>query len=159
MSEQEYAFRLLTKSDAEFIVSWRYQPPYDVYDLDQASVSSLLRPDFHYYGVRRDDEMIGFRCFGDDAKVSGGDYSLPALDMGGGLRPDFTGRGLGSSLLRAAMDFARQQFCSDRFRVTVASFNERAVRTCVKVGFVRTSEFDRPSDGRRFTILMKEAAE
>jgi RimJ/RimL family protein N-acetyltransferase len=156
MSEPIYAFRPLIRRDAEAIVTWRYEAPYDVYDLDEDAVSSLLRPDCQYYSVRRDDELIGYRCYGSDAQVSGGDYSVPALDTGGGLRPDLTGRGLGGSVLRAAMHFARRHFQVDRFRVTVASFNDRAIRVCTNAGFDRSSEFERPSDHRRFTILMRQ---
>ena len=159
MREADYSFSPLTRRDAELIASWRYPAPYHIYDLDKSAISSLTHPDCHYYAIRCGDEMIGFRCYGEDARVVGGDYSVPALDMGGGLRPDLTGRGLGSSVLTAAIQFAKQRFQSDRFRVTVASFNERALRTCLKVGFSRACEFDRPTDRRRFSVLMKEATE
>ena len=63
-------------------------------------VAALLRPDYHYHAAHDETgRLVGFCCFGEDAQVPGGDYSLPALDIGLGLHPDLTGRGLSHSFL------------------------------------------------------------
>jgi ribosomal-protein-alanine N-acetyltransferase len=136
MNEPSLAFRPLTRADAEAIVCWRYPAPYDLYNLDarppSEAVDSLLDPELRYYAVLDSSgELIAFRCFGSDAQVEGGDYSVDALDMGGGLRPDLTGKGLGRIVISAAMSFGRQKFSPKRFRTTVASFNVRALRVCL----------------------------
>jgi [ribosomal protein S18]-alanine N-acetyltransferase len=162
MSEAAFTFRPLTRSDAETIFSWRYPAPYEPYNLDarplSEAIAPLLDPELRYYAVLDNEgELIAFRCFGSDAQVAGGDYSVDALDMGGGLRPDLTGRGLGRSVISAAMSFACQKFHPKRFRTTVASFNVRALRVCLELGYLSNSEFMRESDQRRFTVMMREA--
>jgi RimJ/RimL family protein N-acetyltransferase len=88
--------------------------------------------------------------------VPGGDYSADALDMGGGLRPDLTGHGLGPQVMRAAMDFARVKFSPCAFRATVAEFNLRAQRACEKVGYVLTQHFVATHNGVPFVILIRD---
>ena len=62
------------------------------------------------------------------------------LDIGLGLRPDLTGRGLGHDFVTFGLDFARSAFAPPAFRLLVATFNRRAIRVYEKVGFrpVRT---------------------
>ncbi len=116
----------------------------------------MLRPDYHYYSVWNEaDELIAFRCFGSDARVPGGDYRQEALDMGGGLRPDLTGQGLGAGVITAAFTFAQQKFAPKAFRATVAAFNQRALKVCQKVGYMETQWFVQPKTGREFIILLR----
>jgi [ribosomal protein S18]-alanine N-acetyltransferase len=157
------AFRLvaMTDADARAVAAWQYPPPYDGYTIgaDEADefVAMCLDPAFHYYAVLdAADNLVAFRCFGADAQVPGGDYAADALDMGGGLRPDLTGRGLGPQVMRAALDFARQTFAPTHFRATVAAWNVRAQRACHTVGYRQVSAFE-TADGRPFVILMRPA--
>lgn len=135
-----FTFRKMDEASARQIAAWRYEPPYDIYNCDPDGVAEhiqvLLNPQYHYYTVWDEaGELIAFRCFGEDAQVLGGDYRAEALDMGGGLRPDLTGQGLGASIIEAAFEFARQHFAPKAFRATVAAFNQRALRVCEKVGY------------------------
>ncbi|MCU0493131.1 MAG: GNAT family N-acetyltransferase, partial [Chloroflexaceae bacterium] len=129
----------LTETHARQILAWRYPPPYDFYNYDEdedkeelaEAVAELLNPAYHYYAVLdATDSLLAYRCFGPDAQVPGGDYRAPALDMGGGLRPDLTGQGLGPQVMQAAIEFARAHFNPPAFRVTVAAWNGRALRAC-----------------------------
>lgn len=161
MIEPLFTLRPITRTDAEAIASWRYPDPYQLYNYEpkdrSEAVANLLDPAHHYYAVFGDAaDLIAFRCFGPDARVAGGDYSEDALDMGGGLRPDLTGRGLGRSVISEAMAFGRETFRPTRFRTTVASFNLRALHVCRSLGYRPVSEFTRQSDQRRFTILTQD---
>jgi ribosomal-protein-alanine N-acetyltransferase len=156
-------FEPMTESCARAILSWRYEPPYHFYNQDPAQLDNLIRNSFlnsayHYFAVLDDkDSLIAFRCFGEDARVPGGDYSSDALDMGEGLRPDLTGHGLGPRVIRAAMDFARVEFSPRAFRATVAEFNLRAQRACEKVGYVLARRFFATHSGVPFVILIRNA--
>src|SRR2546421_416682 len=57
------------------------------------------------------------------------------VEVGLGLRPDLTGRGLGESFSRAALDFARAEWSPRRFRLYVAAWNRRALRVYERLGF------------------------
>ena len=158
-----FKFKPMTEDCARAALIWRYEPPYDFYNHDPAQLETLiqecyLNPAYHYFAVfDEEDSLIAFRCFGEDARVPGGDYSADALDMGGGLRPDLTGHGLGPQIIRAAMDFARAEFSPRAFRATVAEFNLRAQRACEKVGYVPIQRFIATHSGVSFVIFIRNA--
>jgi ribosomal-protein-alanine N-acetyltransferase len=134
----------LTGEFAAEICTWRYPAPYDCYDMTSADPDELVRP-----------ELIGFRSFGPDGRVAGWEYDDTALDTGGGLRPDLVGRGLGRQAISTGLAFGRSQFAPVAFRVTVAAFNTRALRTVEALGFTRISRFEATTDGRPFEVLIR----
>ena len=78
----------------------------------------------------------------DDAGELVGHFSFKpkehrVLEIGLGLRPDLTGRGLGASFLTAGLEFARDRFAPQRFVLSVATFNERAIKVYERAGFAR----------------------
>lgn len=101
----------------------------------------------------RDDELVGFCSFGEDGRVPGFDYDETAIDVGAGLRPDWTGRGEGAAFLSAIVGFARDELGLVRLRVTVADWNERALRAVRSLGFQDSTRFER-ADGRSFLVLL-----
>jgi [ribosomal protein S18]-alanine N-acetyltransferase len=159
-----FAFVPMTAAYARALLAWHYDPPYDVYNADpdmaEADIAeSFLNPAYHYYAVLdAQGVLIAYRCFGEDARVPGGDYSADALDMGGGLRPDLTGRRLGPQIMRAAMTFARAHFAPRAFRTTVAAWNTRAQRACSKVGYQPLAAFHTPQ-GAPYVIMLRDAIE
>jgi RimJ/RimL family protein N-acetyltransferase len=158
----ELRFCAFREVHAEALLSWRYAAPYSMYSLQPedhgAALKELLLPELHYVAVLDEhDNMIAFRCFGADAQVPGGAYVEEALDLGGGLRPDLTGRGLGQHVIAAAMNYAMRRFAPRMFRTTVASFNQRAGKVCERLGYQVARSFVRPSDGMSFNIFLKEA--
>ncbi|MCF6376808.1 GNAT family N-acetyltransferase [Nocardioides KLBMP 9356] len=145
----------LTRAHAEDMVTWGYEPPYDVYDLTGADPDELLDPASGFHAVLAGEELIGFRSFGPDGQVPGWPYDDSALDTGGGLRPSLTGRGLGRAVIAAGLDFGREQLAPAAFRVTVAGFNVRARRTVESLGFEHVGSFAAARDGRPFDVLVK----
>ncbi|HRE79724.1 MAG TPA: GNAT family protein [Opitutaceae bacterium] len=151
------------REHAEAVLSWKYPPPYELYSslqpTSEESVAQLLAPELNYRAVLDENRgLIAFRCYGVDARVAGGAYEDEALDLGGGLRPDLTGQGLGKHVIAAAMAYAWDRFHPRLFRVTIATFNTRALKTYERLGYQKASCFIRPADGREFTILTKVAA-
>lgn len=142
------------------ILTWRYEAPYDLYSLDSgdagASVQFFLDPQNGYQAiVDEQGDLVAYCCFGLDARVPGGDYGTPALDIGLGVRPDLTGQGSGLRYVSAVLGCAQRTFAADAFRVTVAEFNERARKVWQKAGFRPVQIFVRQQDGRPFVILMR----
>ena len=157
-----FAFEPLREGEARLILTWHYPPPYDFYDMSpadgEAALGDLLNPALCYHAIWRQDEFIGFCCFGADAQVRGGDYAADALDLGIGLRPDWTGRGDGATVISAMLDFARQQFAPRAFRATIADFNLRSRKAFARAGFHLTQSFQRERDGVAFNVLMREVS-
>ncbi|WP_210648873.1 GNAT family N-acetyltransferase [Nocardioides sp. SYSU D00065] len=145
----------LTRPHAEDIATWRYDPPYDVYDYVGVDPGELLDPDVGYHAVLAGGRLVAFRSFGPDGRVPGWDYDDRALDTGGGLRPSLTGQGLGRTVISAGLAFGRARFAPAAFRVTVASFNARALRTVQSLGFERVGSFAAARDGREFVVLVR----
>lgn len=147
----------LTVAHAREIVAWRYPPPYDVYNLAGAEADALADPGKGIHALLEGDELIGFRSFGRVGQVPGGPYDDSALDTGGGLRPDLTGRGLGRRAISTGLSFGLESFSPPAFRMTVADFNVRAHRVVESLGFARIAHFTAaepgPAAGRRFLVF------
>ena len=145
----------MTRAHAADIVTWRYPAPYDCYDMTNASQAFLTSQEGGFYALVEGGELIGFRSFGEDGQVPGGSYDASALDTGGGLRPDLTGKGLGREAIGTGLAFGRREFAPPAFRVTVASFNERALRVVRSLGFVSKGNFEALTDGRSYELLVR----
>jgi len=142
-----FTLKPITPSDARAISHWRYEEPYSIYDVDPASVDALLQPRFSYHSVYDErGDLTGYFCFGEDARVAAGKrlgvYEVePALDLGLGMRPDLTGMGLGEAFVHAGLRFAREVYSPPAFRLTVATFNRRAIRVYERAGFETVETF------------------
>jgi len=151
----------MDETSALAIHAWRYEPPYDAYNADpggaDAFVEAFLDPRYAYHTVTdARGDLVGYCCFGLDARVPGGDYSADALDVGLGMRPDLTGQGCGSCFLTAVLGFARQAFAPLAFRLTLAVFNQRALKVYERAGFRVVQTFRRSTDGAAFSVLARE---
>jgi [ribosomal protein S18]-alanine N-acetyltransferase len=145
----------MTLAYAADIVTWRYDAPYDCYDMTSADAAFLANPASGFHALADEGMLIGFRSFGADGRVPGGSYDESALDTGGGLRPDLTGKGLGRAAISAGLDFGRREFAPHAFRVTIATFNLRAQRVVEALGFRGTGSFRATADDRSYEILLR----
>jgi ribosomal-protein-alanine N-acetyltransferase len=147
----------MTHAHAAEITAWRYPAPYDCYDMTGADPAALADPGRGFFALADETGLIGFRSFGPDGQVPGGAYDDSALDTGGGLRPDLTGRGRGREAIATGLAFGRQRFCPAAFRVTIAAFNVRAQRVVTALGFRPAGTFRGAVTGRDYVILVRPA--
>lgn len=148
-----FTFTFMSEKDARAIQTWQYEEPYTIYSYtpSEEGLAELLEPRSPHYAVRDEQgELIGFFCYGTSAQVW--ENTVPALygedrtiDIGLGLRPDLTGKGLGLVFVEAGLAFAREQFAPRHFRLFVLSFNKRAMRVYQRAGFTRIREFVQPN--------------
>ena len=160
-----FTLKPITPCDALAISRWRYGGPYSIYDGDPISVDALLEPRFSYHSVYDErGDLVGYFCFGEDARVAAGRrlgvYEIePALDIGLGMRPDLTGRGLGEEFVHAGLRFARETYAPPAFRLTVAAFNRRAILVYERAGFETVETFGAPTQGTEGEwLLMRRGA-
>ena len=144
--------------EAAQVSRWRYPAPFDIYDGDpEGSATLLSRSDdgFGYYAVVDDDggDVVGFCCYGPEARVTGQDAEAGTLDVGGGVHPDLVSQGVATQVFPAVLQFGIERWRPVRFRTAVASFNERSRRLCIRAGFVVVRTFDGP--GRSFDELVR----
>lgn len=148
----------MTSAYAAEIASWRYPAPYDCYDMTDVDPGFMTSPENGYFALVDESGVIGFRSFGVDGQVPGGEYDDSALDTGGGLRPDLTGKGIGRDAIRTGLEFGQQLFRPRGFRVTIATFNVRAQRVVTALGFHQVDTFLATADGRSYGIWIKPDA-
>jgi [ribosomal protein S18]-alanine N-acetyltransferase len=145
-----YSFKLMSDEDAREISRWHYEPPYDFYDAtsDQDDLQELLDPERRkdsYFSVRDESgALVGFFQFEREDKI---------VDVGLGMRPDLTGKGLGVGYLLAGLEFARERFAPERFTLSVTTFNERAIRTYERAGFERGHVYTHHTNGGEYLFL------
>lgn len=152
VSERSFQFRELTREDALAIAGWRYKEPYAVYNSDDPE--RLLRLEYEYYAALAEDgDLLGFCCFGEEARVPGLDQEPGVLDVGAGLRPDLTGVGLGGPFLREVCLFGARLHEPSRLRVTVAAFNRRAQLVASALGFERAGVHETPE--REYVVMTR----
>ncbi len=139
-AEWHFRFTPMTASAARAVVSWQYEKPYDIYNVEpeerESTIRGILDPNNHYVAAWSREELVGFACCGPDAQVPSGNYTGEGiLDVGLGLRPDLTGKGFGLGFVNAIVAFAVKEYRPRQLRLTVAAFNQRAIRVYERAGF------------------------
>jgi len=82
----------LTEADTTEIGSWRYDAPYDTYNMPVDDAAVMLEPGQRFSAVRDGAELIAYVCLGGEARVKGLEPEPGTDDLGFGLRPDLMGR-------------------------------------------------------------------
>ena len=161
MKDFQITYRLADEKSAREFVRWQYEPPYDMYNCPRGKVKKAVQynidPKNNVYAMfDQGGKLIGYCSYGRDAQVPGGDYSQEALDIGLMIKPELTGQGMGTFFTNDVILNGLAKYDPSKLRVTIASFNKRAVRTWKKNGFKNVQTFKRSNDGEEFVILMKK---
>lgn len=127
-----------TQEDAAAVAGWKYEGIYAFYDTDtyEEDLALLLDPknwkDMYYAVKDARDRLVGFFEFKRDGDT---------VEIGLGLRPDLTGQGIGLSFVQAGLAFARARYAPTTFRLSVATFNQRAITVYERAGFRPTRTY------------------
>ncbi|WP_026828410.1 GNAT family N-acetyltransferase [Exiguobacterium artemiae] len=134
----------MTVEQATAILKWTYPPPYDFYNMETSEEAYAELLDGSYQAVIDQAQLVGFFCTGRSAQVPPGRslhlYPDDYLDIGLGRQPKLTGQGTGFTFCSFVLDTAKSQ-TSLPLRLTVATFNERAIHLYEQLGFRRQSTF------------------
>ncbi len=150
----------MTLEHATAILKWTYPSPYDFYNTEVSDEAYAELLDGSYQAVIDQEQLVGFFCTGLSAQVPPGRplglYADDHLDIGLGRHPELTGQGTGFTFCSFVLDTAKSQ-TSLPLRLTVASFNERAIHLYEQLGFRRQSIFS--TDHATFLVMILPASE
>ncbi|MCR8842067.1 GNAT family N-acetyltransferase [Paenibacillus sp. SC116] len=157
----------MNKEHAATICTWEYADPYSIYSMDDSNecICELMN-DEYFCALDSDNQLVGFICIGNPARVPGG-YPVgiyehqDRVDIGLGLRPDCTGGGNGLEFLLQGIDYLKQNTNVLKLQLVVATFNERAIKVYERAGFVRGMRFmsrvgNNQAEFLSMTLSMKE---
>jgi ribosomal-protein-alanine N-acetyltransferase len=142
-----YDFKPINEKYASIISKWQYNEPYSLYSMDGTNecISDLMNEEY-YYTLNKEGHLVGFICYGNSARVPGGYDNgiyedIDFLDIGLGLAPEFTEKGIGLDFTNQCMIYFGKKFSIKKFRLVVATFNERAITVYERAGFIKGEKF------------------
>jgi RimJ/RimL family protein N-acetyltransferase len=128
-------------SDIAEFDAYTYEPPYDFYNGQDDPIQNPER----YFAARDEGgALLGFFYY---------DTRGTTVEIGLGLRPDLTGRGLGGDFLPSGIEFARSHFGAERIVLNVAAFNRRAITVYERAGFVTERLFMHSTNGGEWEFV------
>lgn len=130
----------MTKESAFEISQWMYPDIYSCYSFDRSdeTLAELMNGEY-YAAFDNDNKILGYICIGKSAQIPTLEKDVymdeTVLDIGLGLNPVLCGNGFGSKFLADSISFTKQKFNTSHYRLTVASFNQRAIKVYERIGF------------------------
>ncbi|GMQ55822.1 GNAT family protein [Vallitalea sediminicola] len=130
-------FRKPNEKDAKEIVDWKYEGIYSFYNNDKTEAKKQWASNIHnekdtYVIYNQKKQLIGNCCF---------NFDEDSITFGVQMRPDMTGKGLGTEIVTQILDFGRERYHFKEIELLVAKFNKRAIRIYEKLGFNVIDEF------------------
>lgn len=118
----------------EIAYNWKYDGQYSFYNMteDEEDLQEFLNPKSWtnkvYAALDEYDQLVGFFQY---------DIENCRLEIGLGLKPELTGKGIGGSFVSAGIDFGIKSLNSNINIVilSVATFNKRAINLYRKLRF------------------------
>ncbi|MDL2233909.1 GNAT family N-acetyltransferase [Ruminococcaceae bacterium OttesenSCG-928-L11] len=160
--ESVYRIAPMEAASAGQILGWRYDGIYSLYDFgEEDGGRDELMSGAYYAAFGPDGALVGYYCYGQAAVIPTTDaaaYPDGYLDIGLGMRPDLCGKGLGYRFLLDGLAFGRQAFHAKTWRLTVASFNRRAIKVYRRAGFREGAVLVHGGTGEQFQIMTMESA-
>lgn len=145
--------RLMNQREAiEIADEWKYPQPYDFYDMtvDREDYEEIIDPvsrGKHYYSVLKNHNLIGF--FGVFPKESGENEN----ELGLGLKPDLTGKGLGKNFVTTILQYIKEEHSYVKVWLSVADFNQRAIKLYEQVEFNYIGEKVQETNGGKYNFI------
>ncbi|MCP4542974.1 MAG: GNAT family N-acetyltransferase [Chloroflexi bacterium] len=151
----------------EIVTHWKYDGEYSIYDYaneadhmlgseswgkglfavlnEKGDLLGELTTEF----FDENDDYIEYDDF-DDEKLNRAE-----MWIGFGLKPEFTGLGLGTGFVSACIEFAvaKHNYTGEYVRLGVATFNKRAINVYERIGFEVFNETVGEIDGKEFQVV------
>lgn len=140
----KFDFARMNQEQAESIAAWHYAPPYSFYDAaaNEEDLTELLNERHNrYYTAFVDQAIVGF--FHYETKGTGMEINL-------GLHPDRCSHGWGCDFLHSIEAFLLDRFHPQFFQLSVAAFNQRAIKVYRRCGYTITASYRQAASGSRY---------
>ncbi len=141
----------MTQREAEHIAyNWKYDGIYSFYDItaDKEDLELFLDPikrGNSVFSVRSEGELVAF--------FSAQSINYYIVDIGLGMKPNLTGKGIGREFVKAGLAFVRANYNPKKITLSVAVFNQRAINVYRKVGFEEAGRFMQDTNGSTYEFL------
>ncbi len=137
---------LLKQRNAEEIANnWHYDGEYSFYDMEndledyEEIISPNQRRDNYFQILDKDGHLVAFFCIDPEDKTR--------TEVGLGMTPALTGKGLGLELMRVIEEYVKQHTDYKTIILSVASFNNRAIKVYKRAGFEQVGVENEKSNG------------
>lgn len=145
----------MTESLAKETIGWTY----DFYNNEITEEGIKERLDGgHWIVLDEKGKVFGFFCTGEAARIPIGKqygvYDENCIDMGIGMNPTYTGKGYGYEFCSFIINDIKQNHAGIPIRLSVATFNKRAIHLYEKLGFVIRDSF--ATESAHFITMIKE---
>ena len=145
----------MTNEIAKAISLWKYEGAYSFYDHNENNVSGYM-DGAHFACMDASGSLVGYCCFGVEARIPAIEenvYDEGYTDIGLGLKPDSCGKGNGLAFLNNGLVYAKNHYGTTQFRLSVATFNERAITVYKRAGFYIEREVTNSYFQNKFYIM------
>lgn len=132
----------LTEKNAMELCQWRYEPPYDIYNLpdwgtvkkENWGMANEEKRKHEFHAIYSSEALVGFFRL-----VKKEDHIM----LGLGLCPDLCGKGVGRELIGLILTTAKEKYGTIKIQLEVRAFNVRAIKCYQTAGFVAIDQFSR----------------
>ena len=144
----------MTEVYASEYIGWEYEPPFDFYNIPKErheeelqEILSVKPPAAWFTAVDSDERMVGFFEYSFNEEEE--------LEIGLGMRPDQTGKGLGLQFVNLGLTKARQVYPEYKGDIVlrVLDTNQRAFKVYQKAGFKEYKRTDFVSYGKPVVFI------
>ncbi|MFD1068009.1 GNAT family N-acetyltransferase [Oceanobacillus locisalsi] len=146
-----YKFTMMTQEQAEDIAfNWHYDGDYSFYDMkaDKEDLDEFLDSEQRgdsTFAVTKENELVAF--------ISINEVADRMFEIGLGMRPNLTGKGSGLEFVKEALNFVELKHKPKKIILSVATFNQRAIKVYRKVGFTDAETFMQNTNGSTLEFL------
>jgi ribosomal-protein-alanine N-acetyltransferase len=145
----KYQFVPMTEEYADQITgTWQYESPYQVYDYSRED--PLHDPENwekgQFAAIDEDGVLIGEYLI---------TFSKGIMWIEFGLKPEYTGRGLGEQFVKSGIDFGIKHYNYDGQKVmmNVLAFDQRGIKVFERIGFKAVGYFHKMINGKEYEMI------
>lgn len=119
------------------IATWKYEGEYSFYNNDKTEekkewAKNINKEENTFVMYNEKNQLIGNCSF---------DYDEGQIMLGVQMRPSLTGKGVGTEIVKAILEFGTEKYKFTNIELLVAKFNKRAIKVYENLDFQKIEEF------------------